>query len=48
MNGTELRSFSHYQILTKIAYLDISRNLKKLTNFEVCLHSLLNCESQSR
>ena len=26
MNGTELRSFSHFQILTKIAYL--SRNLQ--------------------
>ena len=28
MNGKELRSFSHYQILTKIAYPDISRKLK--------------------
>ena len=26
MNGTELRSFSHFQSLTKIAYLDHSRN----------------------
>ena len=25
MNGTELRSFSHFQILTKIAYPDLSR-----------------------
>ena len=25
MNGKELRSFSYYQILTKIAYLDLSR-----------------------
>ena len=28
MNGTELRSFSHFQILTRIAYLDLSRNLE--------------------
>ena len=28
MNGTELRSYSHFQILTKIAYPDLSRNLE--------------------
>ena len=28
MNGKELRSFSHYQILTEIPYLDISRKLE--------------------
>ena len=28
MNGTELRSFSDFQILTWIAYSDISRNLE--------------------
>ena len=28
MNGTELRSFSHFQILTKIAYSDLSRKLE--------------------
>ena len=28
MNGTELRSFSHFQILTWIAYSDLSRNLQ--------------------
>ena len=28
MNGTESRSFSHFQILTKVAYLDLSRNLE--------------------
>ena len=28
MNGTELRSFSHFQILTWIAYSDHSRNLE--------------------
>ena len=27
MNGTELRSFSHFQISTKIAYPNLSRNL---------------------
>ena len=26
MNGTELRSFSHFQIVTKIAYPELSRN----------------------
>ena len=26
MNGMELRSFSHFQILTKIAYRDLNRN----------------------
>ena len=28
MNGTELRSFSDFQILTWIAYSDLSRNLE--------------------
>ena len=28
MNGTELRSFSHFQVLTKIAYPDLSRKLE--------------------
>ena len=27
-NGTELRSFSHFQILTWIGYSDLSRNLE--------------------
>ena len=39
MNGTELRSFSDFQNLTKIGYLDLAEILK-FTNFEVCLHSL--------
>ena len=39
MNGTELRSFSHFQILTKDADAPEQKSLK-LTNFEVCLHSL--------
>ena len=28
MNGTVLRSFSHFQILTRIGYLDLSRKLE--------------------
>ena len=28
MNGTELKSFSHFQILTRIAFSDLSRNLE--------------------
>ena len=28
MNGTELGSFGHFQILTKIAYPDLSSNLQ--------------------
>ena len=28
MNATELRSFSHFQILTKIEYPDLSRELE--------------------
>ena len=28
MNGTELRSFSHFQILTWIGYSDLSTNLE--------------------
>ena len=30
MNGTELRSFGHFPILTLIAYSDLSRNLDNL------------------
>ena len=30
MNGTELRSFSHFQFLTRIAYSDLSRNVENL------------------
>ena len=48
MNGTELRSFSHFQILTWIAYSEPWQKSWKLTNFEVCLHSLWNCKSQWR
>ena len=28
MNGTVLRSFSHFQYLTRIAFPDLSRNLE--------------------
>ena len=28
MNGTELRSFSHFEIFSSIAYSDLSRNLE--------------------
>ena len=30
LNGKELRSFSHFQILTSIAYSDLRRNLENL------------------
>ena len=48
MNGTEKISFSHFEVLTYIAYQDLGRNLENLFIFEVCLHSLQNCESQSK
>ena len=34
MNGKELRSLSHYQILTSIACLDLSRNLENLPSLK--------------
>ena len=34
MNGTELRSFCHFQILVKIAYLDLIRNLDNLLSLK--------------
>ena len=34
MNGTELRSFSHFQILTKIAYPNLSRKLENWLSLE--------------
>ena len=34
MNGTELRSFSHFQILTKIPYPDLTRKLENLLILE--------------
>ena len=42
MNGTELRSFSHFQILTKIAYPDLSR---KLENWLFLEFFFIHCKS---
>ena len=38
MNGTELRRFNHFQILTKIAYPELSRNLHCLILKFVFIH----------
>ena len=42
MNGNELRSFRHYQILTKIAYKDLS---KKLENFLILEFFYIHCKN---
>ena len=42
MNGTELRSFSHFQILTWIGYLDLSRNLE---NWLILMFAFIPCET---
>ena len=42
MNGTELRSFSHFQILTWIAYSDLSRNLE---NWLILMFAFIPCET---
>ena len=42
MNGKELRSFSHYQILTKIAYPDLSR---KLENWLILEFFFIHCKT---
>ena len=42
MNGTELRSFSHFQILTKIAYPDLIRNLE---NWPSLMFAFIPCET---
>ena len=42
MNGTELRSFSHFQILTWIAYSDLSRNLE---NWLIFMLAFIPCET---
>ena len=42
MNGTELRSFSHYQILTWIAYSDLSRNLE---NWVILEFFFIHCKT---
>ena len=41
-NGTELRSFSHFQILTWIAYSDLSRNLE---NWLILIFAFVPCET---
>ena len=42
MNGTELRSFSHFQILTWIGYSYLSRNLE---NWLILLFAFIPCET---
>ena len=42
MNGKELRSFSHFQILTEIAYLDLSR---KLENSQILEFFFIHCKT---
>ena len=42
MNGIELRSVSHYQILTQIAYPDLSRKLK---NWLILDFSFIHCKT---
>ena len=42
MNGTELRSFSYFQILTWIAYSDLSRNLE---NWLILMFDFIPCET---
>ena len=42
MNGTELRSFSHFHILTWIAYSDLSRNLE---NWLILMFAFIPCET---
>ena len=42
MNGTELRSFSHFQILTWIRYSDLSRNLE---NWLILMFDFIPCET---
>ena len=42
MNGTELRSFSHFQILTWIAYSDLTRNLE---NWLILMFAFIPCET---
>ena len=42
MNGTELRSFSDFQILTSIAYSYLSRNLE---NWLILMFAFIPCEN---
>ena len=41
MNGTELRCFRHFKILTWIAYSDLSRNLE---NWLTLMFAFINCK----
>ena len=45
MNGKESRSFSHYQILTQIAYLDLSRKLENWLILEFSSFTVKLCKS---
>ena len=45
MNGTELRSFSHFQILTWMVYSDLSRNLE---NWLILMFAFIPCEKVSQ
>ena len=42
MNGTEIRSFSDFQILTWIGYSDFSRNLE---NWLISMFAFIPCET---
>ena len=42
MNGKELKSFSHFEILTWIAYLDLSRNLE---NWLILKFVFIHCKA---
>ena len=42
MNGTELRSFSHFQILPSIVYSDLRRNLE---NWPILMFAFIPCET---
>ena len=42
MNGTELRSFSHFLIMTWIGYSDLSRNLE---NWLILMFAFIPCET---
>ena len=42
MNGTELRSFSPFQIFARIRYSDLSRNLE---NWLILMFAFIPCET---
>ena len=48
MNGTELRNFTPFHILTKIAYTDLSRKLEYWLFLDFFFIHFKNCESQSK